>query len=61
MIIFNKIEEVSRNYFNVQISVIHSLEDTPLEREYKNIKAMTDEEAKRVVVQLEKINLKENR
>lgn len=61
MIIFDKIEEISRNYFNVQISIVHKLEDTPLKKEYKNIKAVTDEEVKRVVVQLEKIKLKENK
>lgn len=58
MIIFDKIEEVSRNYYNVSISIIYSLMDTPIKKEYKGIKATTDEELKRNIVQLEKINKK---
>ena len=58
MIIFDKIEEVSRNYYNVSISIIYSLMDTPIKKEYKDIKATTDEELKRTIVQLEKINKK---
>ncbi len=55
MIVFDKIEEVSRNYYNVSISVVHNLEDTPLKKEYKDIKATTEEELKRTIVQLEKM------
>ena len=60
MIIFDKIEEISRNYYNVSISVVHKLEDTPIKKEYKDIKATTEEELKRTIVQLEKIKKKKN-
>ena len=49
MIIFDKIEEVSRNYYNVSISVVHNLEDKPIKKEYKDIKATTEEELKREI------------
>ena len=55
MIIFDKIEEISRNYYNVSISVVHKLGDTPIKKEYKDIKATTEEELKRTIVQLEKM------